>query len=82
MRKVEFSICMYLIGLMSWPEIVLNMTNCRRFVQYSTWFETALLRATSLDKITQLMKAWLPLRTDLVMYNIYLPNRKKSSCLL
>ena len=56
--------------------------NCTRFVHCSTWYETALLSATSLDKIKQLMKAWLPLRVDIVMYNIYLPNqsRKELRC--
>ena len=28
-----------------------DMTNCTRFVQCSTWYETGLLRATSTDKI-------------------------------
>ena len=68
---------MYLIGLMSQLKIVLIMTNCTRFIQCSTWYETALLKATSLDKIKQLMKAWLPLRADLVMHNTYLPHQSR-----
>ena len=38
---------------------------------------TALLKATSLDKIKQLMKACMPLMADLVMYNTYLPNKSQ-----
>ena len=54
-----------------------QIVHCTRFIQCSTWYETALPKATSLDKIQQLMKAWLPLRTDVVMYNIYLPNQSR-----
>ena len=53
------------------------MTNCTRFIQFSTWYDTTLLRATWLEKIKQLMKAWLPLRVDLFMYNIYLPKQPR-----
>ena len=63
---------MYLIGLMSQLEIVLIMTNCTGFIRCSTWYKTAVLEATSLDKIKQLMKAWLPLREDFIMLQ-YLP---------
>ena len=47
---------MYLIGLMSLLEIVLIMTNGIRFIHCLAWFEIALLSATSLDTIKQLMK--------------------------
>ena len=66
---------MYLIGLVSQLEIVLMMTSCTRFVQCTGWYGIVLLIAMSLDKIKQLMKVWLPSKADLVMYNIYLPNK-------
>ena len=68
---------MYLIVLKHQLEIVLIMTNCTIYVQCSTWYKTALLSATSLDKIKQLMRAWLLLRANLVMYNIYLLNKSR-----
>ena len=68
---------MYLVRLMSWLKMVLILTNCTRFIQCSTGYETALLRPTCLDKIKQLRKVWLPLRADLVMYIIYLPNQSR-----
>ena len=37
---------------MSQLKIVLIMTNCARFIQCSTWYETALLSAASLEKNT------------------------------
>ena len=68
---------MYLIGLMSQLKIVLIITNCTRFIQCSTWYEKAFLKAISLDKIKQLMKAWLPLGADFVMCNIFLLNQSR-----
>ena len=47
----------YLIGLMRQFEIMLIMTYYTRFAQCSTWYKRVLLKATSLDKIKQLMKA-------------------------
>ena len=76
-RYQKLTIYMYLIGPMCQLKIVLIMTNSTRFVQCSTWYETALLSATDLDKIKQLMKAGLLLRADLVMYNTYLPNQSR-----
>ena len=66
-----------LIVLMIQLKIVLTMTNCAIFVQCATWYKTALQIATSLDKIKELMKAWLPLRPNVVMYNTCLPNQSR-----
>ena len=59
----------------NWLKIAINMANCTRIIQCPTWYETVLLRATSLDKINQFMKACLPSKADLTMHNIYLPNK-------
>ena len=66
---------MYLIGLMNQLKIMLIMTSCTRFIQHSALYETPLLRATSMDKIKQLMKIQFCSKADLAMYNIYLQNK-------
>ena len=56
-----------------------HVTNSTRFLECSTWYKTALLRDTCLDKIKQLIMVWLTLKADLVLYNLWMKTTMKMS---